>query len=158
MSDRVTIFLDVNTQDANASIEEVEARADAVTKAWRLKRVEIIQSVRETISLISSMISTYQQFMSVIGAQVDPFFSALIGMTLSTISMMLSISASLALTGVGAYAAFIIGGIGIGLNLILMAKLIAEKEATDQTFSKIGRQIGALIGQGLSNMSPLGGF
>jgi hypothetical protein len=153
----VTVSLHVDTAAANLSIDEVKTKADAAVQQWRIQRMEIIQGVRETITLISTTMSTYRQFMSVIGAQVDTFYSALIGMTLSTISMLLSLATAAAATGVFATAAVIMGSIAVGLNIILIGKLIAEKEATTGMFSKMGAAVGSAIGEGLSNISPLGG-
>ena len=156
MSDRVDITVAVHTEEADASIEATKAKADATVEQWRLDRMEIIQGVRESITLISTMMSSYRQFMSIIGAQVDPFYSALIGMTLSTISMLLSLSAVLALTVVWAPVAVVIASIGIGLQIATLVKLIKDKADTSGTFNNLNNRIAgniARIGKGM-----LGGF
>ncbi len=155
----ITITLGVDMTEVNnasVDVDAVKEKSDAVVKEWRLRRMEIIQGVREGITLVSSMMSSYRQFMGIVGAQIDPFFSALISMTLSTISMILSVAAGLAATGVYAWAAGILGSVAIAMNVTLIAKLLIEKEQQTQVFSKMGAQIGASLIAGLSEQTILG--
>lgn len=135
VSNRVDFTVDVSTAAAEANIERMKAQADAAVQKWRLQRVEIIQGIRETMTLLSSMMTSASQVMTLIGQQIDPFFSALIGMTLSTISMMLSMSAALSATVIGVPAALLIGSIAIGLNLVLLMKLLKDKAETMTFFT-----------------------
>jgi hypothetical protein len=125
--DRVMIMIGVDTSEAENKIDRLMVKADAAVEKAKLDRAVIIQHVREAVTLMSQTWSTYRQFMNLIGAQVDTFYSALIGMTLSTVSMMLSMSAALAATGIGGAAALLIGSIAIGLNVAMISKLLVEK-------------------------------
>ena len=156
MSDRVEITVAVNTLEAENSIEATQTKADAAVKEWRIKRLEIIQGVREAMTLISTSYATFTQFMQVIGAQIDPFYSALISLALSTVSMMISISAALAATGVGIPASVVIGGIAIVLNAILIAKLLGEKAIAIEAFNLEKWAIGAAQQSGMGTHG--GGF
>ena len=133
--DRVTIYIDVDSTDANTSIDDVKEKADAATREWRMRRLEIIQGIRETISLMSQAWGTFRQFVSLVGGQIDPFYGALIGMTLSTISMMLSLASALSTTVVGVPYAIILGAVAIELNVLMMGKLIKDKLDTMSKFS-----------------------
>jgi len=158
VSNRVTIHIGVDKTEADADIEAVKARSDAVVKEWRIRRMEIIQGVREAVTLMSTMMSSFRQFMTLVGAQVDPFFSALIGMTLSTISMILSVSAGLAATGVFAAAALALGTIAISMNVLVMSKLINDRTGILDQFRDMIPQISGEILKGLGSLTPLGGF
>ena len=157
MSDKiVSVSLQVETTQTEASITATKEKSDAAVKEWRLRRMEIVQGVREAMTLISTSYSTFTQFMQVIGAQIDPFYSALIGLALSTVSMMLSMSAALAATGVGIPAAVIIGGIAITLNAMLIAKLLYEKAVSIEAFNLEKWSIGASQQSGMGTHG--GGF
>ena len=141
MSDRVEITVAVNTVEADASIEAVKARSDAVVKEWRLRRVEIIQGVREAITLISTMMSSLRMAMNLFGEQLDPFYSTLISMVLSTASMILSAGTALAASGIGAGLALVPFSVGLSFNIVTMGKLIADKAYSMGMFDKIQSDI-----------------
>ena len=156
VSDRVDFIVAVDTSQAEASIEATKAKADAAVEEWRIRRLEIVQGVREAMTLISTSYATFVQFMQVIGAQIDPFYSALISLALSTVSMMLSISAAMAATVVGIPASVIIGGIAVTLNALLIAKLLYEKALSIEAFNMDKWAIGAAQQSGMGTFG--GGF
>ena len=127
MSDRVTVGIGIDTTELDAGLDGAMARVDAVVKAARLARQEVLRDVRIGLNAISGMLANYSQAMSLLGLQVDAFYGALIGMVLSTISMLISISAAIAATGVGIPVAAYIMAIAVGLNIAAIGKLLADK-------------------------------
>jgi hypothetical protein len=127
VSDRVEIVIDVDDTEAQMTLDEIQARADEVTKEWKINRNTILRQVREGFTMISSLMSSFRQAMSLFGAQIDPFFSALISMVLSTASMLISAGTTLAMTGVGGIAGAVILGLAIGFQILTLAQLAADK-------------------------------
>lgn len=116
-----------DTSDPEAKLNRVKALAlETVEEAKRARR-EVMQQVSMAMANISSMMASYSVVMSLMGAQSDAFFSALIGMTLSTISMLISISVALAATTVGIPASVYIMGVAASLNALAIAKLVVDK-------------------------------
>ena len=150
MSEDVIMGLEVDTSQAEASIAATKAKSDAAVKEWRIRRIEITQGIREALTLVSTAYSTFTQFMQVIGGSIDPFYSALIGMVISSVSMMLSMSTALAATGVGIPAAAVIAGIGLTMNSMLIAKLLLDKANSIEAFNA------AKWAQGASQQSGMG--
>jgi len=154
--DKVMIFLGVDTSEAEAKIDAVMKKADDATEKARIQRLEIIQGVRESLTLITTSYATFTQFMRVIGAQIDPFYSALISLALSTASMMLSISAGMAATVVGIPASIIIGSLAVIINTALIAKLLYEKGVAIEAFNLAKWSVGAAQQSGMGTHG--GGF
>ena len=152
MSDRVTIHIDVDATQAEAEIDAVKAQADAVTKQWKIDRAILIQQVREGFTLISQMWSTFRQGMALFGQQIDPFFGALVGMVLSTTSMLISSATVLTSTVIGAPLGVILLGVAIGFNILSLGKLVADKAATMGMFDNINQEISRMtsIGRGVT--------
>jgi len=127
VSKDVTVGIVVDSVQAQLAIKDIMEQAAAATKEWKTRRAEIISGIRQTMTMISSLMSSFRQAMSLIGEQIDPFFSALIGMVLSTVSMLLSVATGLAATGpIGSAAAAVVLGIAISLNILTTGKLIAD--------------------------------
>ena len=152
MSDRVTIHIDVDATQAEAEIDAVKAQADAVTKQWKIDRAILIQQVREGFTLISQMWSTFRQGMALFGQQIDPFFGALVGMVLSTTSMLISSATAISATVLGAPVGAILFGVAIGFNILSLGKLVADKAATMGMFDNINQEISRMtsIGRGVT--------
>ena len=130
----VTFAITADTTAAFASIAELQAAIDEQAREARIHRNKLMREIREGFMLISQMMSSFRQAMSLIGAQVDPFFSALIGMVLSTTSMLISAATTLALTGIGGIAAAILFGIAVSFNILTTAKLISDQEFIQEGF------------------------
>lgn len=154
--DKVMIFLGMDTSEADAKTDASIAKSDAATERARIQRLEIIQGVRESLTLISTSYATFTQFMRVVGGSIDPFYSALIGMSLSMVSMMISMASALAATGVGIPAAVVIGGIAIVLQSMLIAKLIGDKAIAMEAFNLDKWAVGAAQQSGIGTFG--GGF
>jgi len=144
MSDRVTIYLGMDTTEAEANIESVKAQADAVVKQWKIDRAILVQQVREGFTLISQMWSTFRQGMSLFGQTIDPFFSAMVGMVLSTTSMLISSATAISATVLGAPVGAILFGVAVSFNILTMAKLIGDKAETMGLFDAINQHIKSL--------------
>ena len=157
MSDKVTIIVGVDTTQAEAGIDAVKARADAIVKQWKIDRAILVQQIREGFTLISQLWSTFRQAMSLFGQQIDPFYSALVGMVLSTTSMLISSATAISATILGAPVGAILFGVAISFNILTLAKLIADKQATDGILTSVSQSL-SNITSGRPNMSGLGGF
>jgi hypothetical protein len=140
---------DTNIVATSADIEEVDKQMDAVVEEWKIKRQVIINGIRQSLSAISSMMSSFTQAMNLVGAAIDPFFSSLIGMVTSTVSMMLGISAGLASTVVGSSVAVVIASIALYMQGILFAKLVIDKINTTRQMNEIMQAVAGLapVGQ-----------
>jgi len=136
-SDNVTLGIDIDTSAADASIDNLMTRCDEVTRKAIDAHKTVMQKVRQGMTMISSMMSSFHQAMSLFGLQVDSFYGALIGMTLSTISMILSIAAGLAVTGVGIPASVALMAVAVGLNILTIGKLISDKMHTEGIWNDI---------------------
>ena len=152
MSDRVTIDLIVDTTSAEASIDRVMGLADRAVKDWREKRNNIIRGIRQTMGYINSLISSYRTAMSLIGAQIDPFYDALLSIVSSTVSMLLAISAAFIASGVGSAWGSVIAGIAIGLNIVSYVKLVAAKAEIMTNLAGIRERISYI-----DQRTPIGG-
>ena len=126
MSD-VNIHIGVDDTEAIAKLDAVMAKADEATKKAKQARKAVMTEVRIAVNALSGMMANFSQAMSLIGAQVDAFYGALIGMTLSSVSMLLSISAALAETVVGIPWAAVVMTIAVGLNIAAIGKLLNDK-------------------------------
>lgn len=117
----------METDQAFAEIKAVRDAADQQVRDWKIQRNTILRQIREGFTLISSLMSSARQAFSVFGGTIDPFFSALIGMVLSTASMLISAATVLVGTGVGAAAGAVIFGLAVGFNILTTIKLIKDK-------------------------------
>lgn len=155
----VVISIDVDTTAARAKIDSLMKMADAQVKSWKLKRDEVIRSIRTGMTLISSFVSSARMALSLVGQQIDPFFSSLIAMVMSTVSMMLSISSAVSVTILGAPIGAIMAGAAIGLNVLTTAKLIADQAKITNNFEGIRTsldKLGANVARG-GTLIPGGG-
>ena len=143
MSD-ITVGLIVDTVQAQLAIQDIVAQGEAATQDWARKRQMIISGIRQTMSMISSLMSSFRQGMSLIGQQIDPFFSALIGMVISTVSMLLSVGVGLVGTGIGSAAGAVVIGIAVALNILTTAKLVADQLEIKADFSGIREALKAV--------------
>ena len=143
MSD-ITVGLIVDTVQAQLAIQDIVAQGEAATQDWARKRQMIISGIRQTMSMISSLMSSFRQGMSLIGQQIDPFFSALIGMVISTVSMLLSVGAGMVGTGIGSAAGAVVIGIAVALNILTTAKLVADQLEIKADFSGIREALKAV--------------
>ena len=143
MSD-ITVGLIVDTVQAQLAIQDIVAQGEAATQDWARKRQMIISGIRQTMSMISSLMSSFRQAMSLIGQQIDPFFSALIGMVISTVSMLLSVGAGMVGTGIGSAAGAVVIGIAVALNILTTAKLVADQLEIKADFSGIREALKAV--------------
>lgn len=127
MSNNVTLGVSVDTSQAQVELSTLMKQVDAATIQAREARRKILREISMATAAVSSMLSSFSMAMSLIGGQVDAFYGALIGMTLSTISMIISIATGLAATGVGIPAAAILMSVALFLNVATLTKLINEK-------------------------------
>ena len=137
----VTIPITADSTAAFASIAELQAAIDEQARDWKADRNTLLREIREGFALISSLMSSFRQAMSLIGAQIDPFYSALIGMVLSTASMLISAATTLALTGIGGVAAAIILGIAISFQILTTAKLVSDQFEIAEAFSAMRQEL-----------------
>ena len=139
----VTFAITADSTAAFASIAVLQEAIDQQARDWKIQRNTLMRQIREGFTLISSLMSSFRQAMSLIGAQVDPFFSALIGLVLSTTSMLISSATVLAATGVGGVAAAILFGVAISFNILSLAKLADDKFKISEMFSEIRQELHA---------------
>jgi hypothetical protein len=139
VSDDVTIGIGVDTSEATVEFNTLMVKADEATKRAREARKKIMREISMATAALSSMLTSFSMAMSLLGAQVDTFFGALIGMTLSTVSMLVSIATGLAATGVGIPASIIVMGIAVSLQIITIAKLINDKMSSEGIWNEIKR-------------------
>ena len=137
MSERVGVFIDVDSAAATAEIAAIKAKTDEVVRQWKIDRTILIQQIREAFTLISQLMSSFRQAMSLFGQQIDPFFSALIGMVFALTSMLISSAAVLKATILGAPVGAIIFGLAVAFNILTIGKLLADKEASDGIISNM---------------------
>ena len=137
----VTIPITADTTGAFASITELQAAIDQQARDWKIQRNTLMRQLREGFALISSLMSSFRQAMSLIGAQIDPFYSALIGMVLSTASMLISAATTLALTGIGGVAAAVILAIAISFQILTTAQLVSDQFEIGEAFSAMKQEL-----------------
>jgi len=137
VSNDVTIGVEVDTLAAEQSLDEVQKRADEITKNWAVQRNTILRQVREGFTMISSLMSSARQAFALFGAQIDPFFSALVSTVLATASMLISAATTLALTGIGGVAAAVVFAIAISFQILTLGKLIDDKTQILSGFAKM---------------------
>ena len=137
MASDVSIGLSVDTTAADMSMDEVKAKADALTRKWKIDRNTLMREIREGFMLISSLWSSFNQAMRLFGQQVDPFYGALIGMVLSTTSMLLSAASTLSATVIGIPLGAILFGVAISFNILSMGKLLADNESIRASFAQL---------------------
>ena len=161
MSDRVTIAIVADTTEALAEIERFRAAADEAVGRAKEARKEIMTQVRSGLSAISQMMTSFSLAMHLIGANVDAFYGALIGMTLSTISMLISVATGLAATVIGIPASAIVFGIAATIQMITMEKLIFDKMHTEGIIEGLEKAVtkGVYTYRQVSGVQPVtGGF
>ena len=156
MSD-IGISLIVNTVQAQLAIQDIQAQGEAATQEWARKRQQILSGIRQTMTMVSSLMSSFRMAMSLIGQQIDPFFSTLIGMVISTVSMLLSVGVGLVGTGIGAAAGAVVIGIAVGINILTTAKLIADQLEIKADFSAVRAAL-INVSKNMQQNAGLGGF
>ena len=139
MSDDVTIGVRLDQTELDIGINEAMTKLDVLTKAARAARQKVLNEIRFASTALSSMLANYSQVMSLLGMQADAFYTALIGMTLSTVSMLVSIASALATTGVGIPASVVIMGVAVALNILTIGKLLADKVHTSGLWAQMQR-------------------
>jgi len=147
----VTITVGVDATQAEAEMEAVKAKADAVVKDWAEKRRTILSQVREAFYSVQSLIGSFRQAMSLFGDQIHPFYDALFGIVASTVSLLLSVAAAFASSVVLSPYAVVIAGIAIGLNILTTAKLVIDKAEIMASFMDMKQQLSFIP------RSPVGG-
>jgi len=159
VSKDVTVGIVVDSVQAQLAIKDVMEQAAAATRDWKTRRAQIISGIRQTLSMISSLMSSFRQAMSLIGEQIDPFYSALIGMVISTVSMLISIGAGLVGSGIGSAAGAVVLGIAVALNILTTAKLVADQLDIKADFSELRnafRDFDKGVGSGTGGYQPQG--
>ena len=152
MSDDVTIYIRTDTTDIDASIEETAAKADEVVREWATQRRTILSQVREAFSMINSLISTFRGYMSIIGAQIDPFFDVILGMISSTISMLVAVATAYYATVILAPWAVVVSAAAAGLAVVTFAKSMSDKAEMLAKFANVKQQLSMA-----AQRSPIGG-
>lgn len=156
VSDNVRITLDVDATAALASIDAVKAQADEQARQWATQRNTMLRQIREGFTLISQLMSTVRQAFSIFGQQIDPFYSALIGMVLATASMLLSAASVLSATVLGAPVGAVLFGLAIGFQILTLGKLVADKVHSEGVMEQMQSNL-ADLGSIVSRQG-LGGF
>ena len=133
----ITVGIVVDSVQAQLAIKDVMDQADIAVRDWQSKRAQITTGIRQATTLIASLMSSFRGALSLIGDTMDPFFSALIGMVLSTVSMLLSIGAGLVGTGIGSAAGAVVLGIAVGIQVLQTAKLAADQAGLTEEFRKM---------------------
>ena len=151
----ITVAIIGDTGDIFTKIDQVRTALDELTLEARVRRTEIIQMVREGFTMISQLMSSFRQAMTVFGQSVDPFFSALIGSVLALSSMLISSAAVLSSTIIFAPLGAVIFGLAVSFNILTITKLLGDKAATMTFFNEIKQDMRELR-QG--RQSGLGGF
>ena len=141
-ADPLLIFLGLETSEAEAKLQRLKVIADEVVKKAKEARAQVMREVRIAMNAISIMLTNFTQAMSLIGFQADAFYTALIGMVLSTISMLMSVSAALAATGFGAAVAGYVMAIAVGLQVVAIAKLTIDKIHSSGLWAQIVQSAG----------------
>ena len=139
----ITIALMTDATQSFAEIKAVKDAHDEMVREHKIARNTMLRQIREGFTLISQLMSAMGQAFTLFSQQIDPFFSALIGMVLSTASMLISSATTLALTGIGGVAAAIILGIAVSFQILTLGKLVADKEKTDGIISSMMQSISA---------------
>lgn len=142
MDERVTIGLEVDSSQASAELSAIQQRADKVTREWAVNRNTILRQIRESYTMISSLVGSFRQAMSLFNAQIDPFYDALLNVVMSTVSMLISAASTLASTGIGGAAAAVVMAIAISFNILTTAKLIEDRFGVSQSLKQITAELG----------------
>ncbi len=116
-----------DSSDGFAKVKSLQDAINQQARDWQIQRNKLMREIREGFMLVSSLMMSFRQVMGIIGAQIDPFFSALVGLVLSTTSMLISSATVLAATGIGGVAAAIMFGIAISFNILSLAKLADDQ-------------------------------
>ena len=139
----MTVFLALDTIAAETKIAQLMAHADAQVADWKLKRDQVMRDIRTGMVLISSFMASARMALALVGEQIDPFFSALISMTTATVSMMLSMSAAMSVTVLGAPVGAMLAAAAITLNVLSIGNLIKEQAKITNDFESIRASIDA---------------
>ena len=137
----ITIPITADTTGAFASIAELQEAIDQQARDAKIHRNTLLRNIREGYMLISQMMSSFRQAMSLIGAQIDPFYSALIGMVLSTTSMLISSASVLSATVLGAPVGAILFGLAIAFNILTTAQLVSDQLGIAEAFSAMRQEL-----------------
>ena len=148
MSSNVTVGIVVDSVQAQLAIQDVMRMSKAATEDWKSRRQEIMSGIRTTMTHISSLMSSFRMAMSLIGQTIDPFFSTLIGMVISTVSMLLSVGAGLTGSGIGIAAGAVVIGIAVALNILTTAKLVADQLEIKTNFTALRESLAGAITAG----------
>ena len=160
MSGNVSVKADLQTAEAEAKLLRLQGLATETVQKGKEARRKVMQDVSMAMTNISTMMSSFSMAMHLLGSQVDAFYGALIGMTLSTISMMISSAAGLAATGVGIPASIIVLGIAATLQSLTILKLVNDKLHSEGVFKNLLESARAATTRFAQTgpRAPMGGF
>ena len=156
VSNEVNIIIKSDSSDVRKDHREVKDMADQQAREWAIQRNTMLRQIREGFTLISQLMSTVRQAFSIFGAQIDPFYSALIGMTLATASMLLSAASVLSATVLGAPVGAVLFGLALSFQILTLGKIVADKIASEGVMAQMQSNlsdIGSIV-----RRQGLGGF
>ncbi len=141
MSEGVTFSVNVDTAAAQMELTTLMTMTDEAVRKMVVARQKIIRGVREGLYMVSSLIGSYRQAISLIGGTIDPIFDAMLTMLSATVSMMLAIAAAYTSTIAMAPLGAVVAGIAIGLSILSYANLIASQAQIIATLANLEAQM-----------------
>lgn len=131
----------MNTAAAQLELTTLMTMTDEAVKKMVIARQKIIRGVREGMYMVTSLISSYRQAVSLIGGTIDPLFDAMLTMLSATISLMMAIASAYTSTIAMAPLGAVVAGIAIGLNILTYANLMASQTEIIATLTKLDREM-----------------
>ena len=129
--------MDVNTAAAQLELTTLMTMTDEAVKKMVIARQKIIRGVREGMYMVTSLISSYRQAVSLIGGTVEPMFDAMLTMLSATVSLMMAIAAAYTSTIAMAPLGAVVAGIAIGLSILSYANLMKSQADIVASLTKI---------------------
>ena len=146
MSEGVTFSVNVDTAAAQMELTTLMTMTDKAVAEMVKARQKIIRGVREGLYMVTSLISSYRQAISLIGGTIDPLFDAMLTMLSATVSMMLAIAAAYTSTIAMAPLGAVVAGIAIGLSILSWAKMMQSQAEIVASLAKLDQQMPRPVG------------
>ncbi len=154
MTEEVRVDLTLNTSQADAEIEAVQGRVDAVVAGWKAARAEVMRGLGVINQLIVIAIRVAKMTGDVVGQSMLRILQSLMTVITSTVSVMIALSATYITSGILAPVGLVLAAFALGLSIGETAGVIAAQAQVLARMEHVNSRLSALEGF----RAQMGGF
>lgn len=143
-SDALLIFLGIDSTQAEAELDSLDARIDTTFREWDRTRSEIMRGMSYVNQAIGLVVRMAGKVIDETGRSMLQVIQSLFSTVAATTNVMLAAAGGYISTGVLAPVGLALMAFAAGFNAGQTAALIQKQAELQAEFSNIGRRIGAV--------------